>query len=97
MGSTSVFIDRRLAGRTLLQVLQSSLRLPPREAQRAVQEQRVRISGGVCTDPQRRLKVGQYVQLDAARAEAPTALEAGTDIVAATSMTRSSSSRSRQD
>jgi 23S rRNA pseudouridine1911/1915/1917 synthase len=63
---TSIVIDRGLAGRTLLAVLQSSLRLSNKAALQAVRNRQVRISGGVCIDPARRLKVGQHVQIQRA-------------------------------
>jgi len=68
----SIVIDRRLAGRTILAVLQSCLHLPRKEALTAVRNRQVRISGGVCTDPQRCLKIGQQVQLDKPVAAAAT-------------------------
>src|SRR4051812_44181523 len=60
----SIAVDRSLAGRTLLDVLRTSLHLSGKEAARRLRERQVRISGGVCTDRQRRLKIGQYIQLD---------------------------------
>ena len=61
----SLLIDRRLAGKTLLEVLQSPLRLSRKDALQALRLKQVKICGGICIDPQRRVKVGQFLQLDA--------------------------------
>jgi 23S rRNA pseudouridine1911/1915/1917 synthase len=60
----SIVIDRRLASRTLLEIVQASFRLSRKEALRALRGHQVRICGGVCVDPERRLKIGQHIQLD---------------------------------
>jgi 23S rRNA pseudouridine1911/1915/1917 synthase len=62
----SIFIEPRQANRTLLEVVQSSFRMPRKDALNALRDRRVRICGGVCVDPQRRVKAGQHIQLDAA-------------------------------
>jgi 23S rRNA pseudouridine1911/1915/1917 synthase len=59
----SIIIDRRLASRTLLEIVQASFRLSRKEALRALRDRQVRICGGVCVDPERRLKIGQHIQL----------------------------------
>src|SRR5258707_411588 len=71
---TSLFIDRKQAGRTLLQILQTSMQLARKDALRALGDRQVTISGGVCTDGERRLKIGQHVQLTPARKETPTGI-----------------------
>jgi 23S rRNA pseudouridine1911/1915/1917 synthase len=60
----TIFVDRRWAGRTLLQLLQSALQLSPQAGLRALAQHQVRISGGVCTDPERRVKIGQMIQVN---------------------------------
>lgn len=40
-----------------------------KNALRLIRAERVRISGGICTDPQRRLKIGHHVQLSAHEAK----------------------------
>jgi 23S rRNA pseudouridine1911/1915/1917 synthase len=60
----SIIIDRRLASRTLLEIVQASFRLSRKDALRALRDRQVRICGGVCVDPERRLKIGQHIQLD---------------------------------
>ena len=54
---TSIIIDRPLANRTLLDVVQSSFRLSRKNALGALRERRVRICGGACLDPNRRVKI----------------------------------------
>jgi 23S rRNA pseudouridine1911/1915/1917 synthase len=61
----SIIIDLRLASRPLLEIVQTSFRLSHKAALHALQDRQVRICGGVCVDPQRRVKVGQHIQLDA--------------------------------
>src|ERR1051325_3680137 len=73
MRANSIIIDRHLAGRTLLQLLQSSLHLSRKEALAALSNRQIRISGGICTDPQRRLKIGQIVQYTSATPSTETA------------------------
>jgi 23S rRNA pseudouridine1911/1915/1917 synthase len=65
MPPQSVTIDRRLASRPLLEVVQTSFRLSRKAALEALRNRQVRICGGACVDPQRRVKVGQHIQLDA--------------------------------
>src|SRR5438046_3120652 len=65
----SIVIDRKHAKRGLLEVLQSGFRLPRKAALDALRHKQVRICGGVCVDPQRRVKAGQTIQLDAQRPE----------------------------
>jgi 23S rRNA pseudouridine1911/1915/1917 synthase len=60
----SIVIDRRLANRTLLDVVQASFHLARKAALHALLSRQVRICGGVCVDPQRRVKIGQNIQLD---------------------------------
>jgi 23S rRNA pseudouridine1911/1915/1917 synthase len=73
MGSArSIFIDRPLVGRTLLEVLQTTFKLSRNRAFAALKERQVRICGGVCIDPQRRVKLGQHIQLVASTTESPT-------------------------
>ena len=66
---TSVIIDRRQANRTLLEIVQTSFHLSRKAALDALQNRQVRICGGACVDPQRRVKVGQHIQLEAKPAE----------------------------
>ena len=61
----SIFIDRRNTGNRLLEVLQASFHLSRKDALDALRERQVRICGGVCVDPERRVKAGQHIQLDA--------------------------------
>lgn len=60
----SIFIEPRLVGRSLLEVLQSVFKLPRKQAFAALQQRHVRICGGVCLDPERRVKLGQHIQLE---------------------------------
>ncbi len=60
---TSIVIDRRLANRTLLELLQASFQLSRKRALATLHNRQVRICGGVCIDPQRRVKIGQNIQL----------------------------------
>ena len=60
----SIIIDRRLTGQTLLEVLQASFRLPRKNALHALRQRQVKICGGICIDPQRRVKIGQHIQLE---------------------------------
>jgi 23S rRNA pseudouridine1911/1915/1917 synthase len=77
----SIIIDRHLAGHTLLEILQRGMRLSRKAALQALGNQQVRISGGVCTDPQRRLKIGHHVQLDQAEKSADVLPEIARQIV----------------
>jgi 23S rRNA pseudouridine1911/1915/1917 synthase len=61
----SIFIDRRTAGRSLLDIVQTSFRLSRKNALQALRQRQVTICGGVCLDPERRVKAGQHIQLDA--------------------------------
>ncbi|MBI2806723.1 MAG: RluA family pseudouridine synthase [Planctomycetes bacterium] len=61
--ANSLFIDRSQANRTLLEILQSAFRLPRARALRTLAEKKVRICGGVCVDPRRRVKLGQHIQV----------------------------------
>ena len=63
----SVIIDHRLAKHRLLDVLQSSFRLKRQAALNALRQKQVRICGGVCVDPQRRVKLGQNIQFASPR------------------------------
>ena len=65
MAPQSIIVDRRLASRPLIEVVQTSFRLSRKVALGALRNRQVRICGGICVDPQRRLKIGQHVQLDA--------------------------------
>ncbi len=62
---SSIIIDRRLDKRTLLEVVQSSFRLSRKAGLETLRNRQVRLCGGVCVDPQRRVKIGQHIQLDA--------------------------------
>src|SRR5436309_1841720 len=73
----SIIIDGGLANRTLLEILQSSFRLARKAALQTLRERQVRICGGVCIDPQRRVKTGQHIQLETK----PAAESSGPDIV----------------
>jgi 23S rRNA pseudouridine1911/1915/1917 synthase len=66
---SSLIIDGTLANRSLLEILQSSFRLSRKAAMQALRERQVRLCGGVCVDPQRRMKAGQAVHLDFKPAE----------------------------
>lgn len=66
----STFVERAESGRTLLEILQSSFPMSRRDALDALRNQRIRICGGVCVDPQRRVKAGQHIQVDAKSTEA---------------------------
>jgi 23S rRNA pseudouridine1911/1915/1917 synthase len=59
----SLFVDRKQAGRTLLEVLQVGFRLPRKAALDALTRKQVRICGGVCANGQRRVQAGQHIQL----------------------------------
>src|SRR5262245_61781156 len=61
----SITIDHRLAKRPLLDVLQSSFHLKRKAALDALRQKQVRICGGVCVDPTRRVRGGQTIQLEA--------------------------------
>ncbi len=60
---SSIVIDRRLANRLLLDVVQSAFHLSRKNALDALRNRQVRICGGACLDPARRVKLGQYIQL----------------------------------
>jgi 23S rRNA pseudouridine1911/1915/1917 synthase len=60
----SIFVERKQAGRTLLEVVQAGFKLPRKAALDALFGKRVRICGGVCLNPQRRVQAGQHIQLD---------------------------------
>src|SRR5689334_10432729 len=60
----SIIVDRRAANQTLLQVVQASFRLSRQAALEALRNRHVRICGGACVDPERRVKIGQHIQLD---------------------------------
>ena len=78
----SIVIDRKNASRSLLEVLQSGFRLPRQAALDALRQKQVRICGGVCIDPQRRVKAGQTIQLDAKpRTDKPRLPECARQIV----------------
>jgi 23S rRNA pseudouridine1911/1915/1917 synthase len=66
MASRSTFVEARQAGRSLLEILQASFRLPRKAALATLKARRVRICGGVCVDPDRRVKAGQHIQVEAA-------------------------------
>ena len=61
---SSVIIDRRLAGRPLLDVLLTSFHLSRKDGLNALKSRKVLICGGACVDPQRRVKIGQHIQLE---------------------------------
>jgi 23S rRNA pseudouridine1911/1915/1917 synthase len=60
----SIVIGRPFAGRTLLEIVQVSFRLSRQDGLRALRDRHVRLCGGVCADPQRRVKFGQHIQFD---------------------------------
>lgn len=64
MATRSIVIDRKQAKRSLLEILQASLHLSRRAALDALRQKQVRICGGICLDPERRVKAGQTIQLD---------------------------------
>ena len=66
---SSIVIDRLLANRTLLDIVQSCFRLSRKNALDALRNRRVRICGGACVDPNRRVKSGQHIQLETKSAE----------------------------
>jgi 23S rRNA pseudouridine1911/1915/1917 synthase len=61
----SIIIDRQTANQRLLDVVQASFQLSRKNALNALRERQVKICGGICVDPQRRVKLGQFIQLDA--------------------------------
>lgn len=61
----SILIDRQTANRHLLDVVQASFGLSRKKALNALQQRQIKICGGICVDPQRRVKLGQFIQLDA--------------------------------
>jgi 23S rRNA pseudouridine1911/1915/1917 synthase len=61
----SIVIDRQTANQRLLDVVQASFRLSRKHALNALQQRQVKICGGICVDPERRVKLGQFIQLDA--------------------------------
>jgi 23S rRNA pseudouridine1911/1915/1917 synthase len=71
MALQSIIIDRRLASRPLLEVVQTSFRLSRKSALDALRNRQVRICGGACVDPERRVKVGQHIQLDVKSQQTP--------------------------
>jgi 23S rRNA pseudouridine1911/1915/1917 synthase len=78
----TIVINRQLAGRSLFEVLQIGFHLPRQAALDALRQKRVRICGGVCVDPQRRVKAGQTIQLDAKpRSDNPRLPQAARQIV----------------
>ena len=46
----------------MLEIVQSSFRLARKQALRALVNKQVRICGGVCVDPERRVKVGYVIE-----------------------------------
>jgi len=69
----SVIVDRRFNNRTLLEFVQKSFRLPRKAAIESLHAGRVRICGGVCRNHDRRVKVGQHIQLEAGAPPKPEA------------------------
>jgi 23S rRNA pseudouridine1911/1915/1917 synthase len=63
----SLVISRREAGRTLADVLRGRLRLSFPEARRLVCGRRVWLGGKPCTDPARRVKPGQRLEVRSAK------------------------------
>src|SRR5438132_5616860 len=61
----SIIVEPRQANRTLLEIVQSAFRIPRKDAINALRDRHVKVCGGVCLDPQRRVKAGQHIQLDA--------------------------------
>jgi 23S rRNA pseudouridine1911/1915/1917 synthase len=60
----SLFVDQRLAQRSLLEVLQTGFRLSRKGSIDALKKRQVKICGGVCLDPQRRVQPGQHIQYE---------------------------------
>ncbi len=60
----SIFIDQRFVNGRLLDVVQKAFKLPRKEALHALGQRQVKICGGVCVDPERRVKLGQHIQLE---------------------------------
>ncbi len=56
-------VSRRESGRTVTEVLQSHLALPPSQVRRLIREQRVWLGKGVCHDPVRRVRAGQRLEV----------------------------------
>jgi 23S rRNA pseudouridine1911/1915/1917 synthase len=78
----SIVIDRKNASRSLLEVLQTGFRLPRQAALDALRQKKVRICGGVCVDPLRRVKAGQTIQLEVKpRADKPALPDGARQIV----------------
>jgi 23S rRNA pseudouridine1911/1915/1917 synthase len=69
----SITVDDRLNKRSLLEVLQTCFRLKRKAALSALRHKHVRICGGVCVDPTRRVKGGQTIQLAAEHQRLPSA------------------------
>jgi 23S rRNA pseudouridine1911/1915/1917 synthase len=63
MATHTLIINRRQAGQLLTDILRAQLRLPHAEVARCVRERGVRLAGNVCTDPNRRVRSGQRVQV----------------------------------
>ena len=60
----SILIDRQTAGKPLLDIVQASFRLSRKNALNALRQRQVKICGGICVDPQRRVKLGQFIQIE---------------------------------
>src|SRR6266702_2852992 len=64
MTTRTFLISRAEAGQPIAAVVRAHLALPWAEAQRLVRERRVRLGGGLCSDPARRVRRGQRVQVN---------------------------------
>ena len=60
----SILIDRDTANRRLLDIVQTSLGLSRKNALNALRQRQVKICGGICVDPERRVKLGQFIQIE---------------------------------
>jgi 23S rRNA pseudouridine1911/1915/1917 synthase len=63
MSTRSFIVGRREAGRSLLDMLRARLSLAPDAARRILRARQVRVAGKPCLDPQRRLRLGQRIDV----------------------------------
>lgn len=62
-GSRTIGIGQKLAGQSLLDVLQQSLRIRRAEAAQLIRQGNARINGKACTSADRRMQLGERVEL----------------------------------